>query len=83
VREKESNGLLLTSLSGRSDHGLGRALDAMSSREFIYFLPIVTFFGQTHWIVVLAAIGAPTFFVVLVGLATRNGYRANAATSTR
>jgi phosphatidylglycerophosphate synthase len=83
VREKESNGQLLTSLSGRSDHGLGRALDAMSSREFIYFLPIVTFFGQTHWIVVLAAVGAPTFFLVLVALAMRNGYREKAATSTR
>jgi phosphatidylglycerophosphate synthase len=81
MREKEGSSLLFTSLSGSSDHGLGRVIDAMSSREFIYFLPIVTFFGQTHWIVVLAAIGTPAFFLVLVALAMRNGYRSKAATS--
>jgi phosphatidylglycerophosphate synthase len=81
LRDKESGGPLFTSVSGNPDHGLGRALDAMSSREFIYATPIVAFFGQTHWIVVLAAIGTPTFFLVLVVLAMRETYRANAVSS--
>ena len=81
VRDRETNGPLVTSLSGHSDHGISPALDAMSSREFIYALPIVTFFGQTHWIVILAAIGAPAFFVVLVALAVRDAYRAKATAS--
>jgi len=81
LREKEGGGPLFTSLSGSPEHGLGRAVDTMSSREFIYALPIVTFFGQTHWIVVLAAIGAPAFFLVLLVLAMRQSYRANAVSS--
>jgi phosphatidylglycerophosphate synthase len=78
VRDREISGPLVTSLSGNSDHGISPALDAMSSREFIYALPIVTFFGQTHWIVILAAIGAPAFFFGLVALAVRDHYRARA-----
>jgi len=81
VRDKDSRGPLFASLSGGPDQGLGRALDAMSSREFIYVTPIAAFFGQTQWIVVLAAIGTPTFFLVLVVLAMRNGYRAKAVGS--
>jgi phosphatidylglycerophosphate synthase len=81
MRRKESRGPLFTSVSASPDSSLRRALDAMSNREFIYAIPIATFFGQTHWIVVMAAIGAPVFFLVLVFLAMRNGYRADTASS--
>ena len=62
-------GPLFTSVVKTPDSVLSRAADALSRRDFIYLVLILSAFGKANWFLVLAAIGAPVFFLVLVGLA--------------
>jgi phosphatidylglycerophosphate synthase len=71
LRVKDGSGPLFASVSATPDDRLSRMLDASSRRDFIYAVPILTIFDQTSWLLVLAAVGAPTFFFMLVVLAVR------------
>jgi len=42
--------------------------DALSRRDFIYLVLILSAFGKAHWFLVMAAVGAPIFFFVLLGI---------------
>jgi len=66
VRAKE--GPLFTNVSQRSSR-LSRVADELSRRDFIYLVLILSAFGKSHWFLVMAAVGAPIYFLVLVGLA--------------
>jgi protein-S-isoprenylcysteine O-methyltransferase Ste14 len=46
-------------------------LDAASRRDFIYLAVILALFGKSTWFLVLAAVGAPLFFLLLLFLALR------------
>jgi hypothetical protein len=46
-------------------------LDAASRRDFIYLVVMLALFGKSNWFLVLAAVGAPIFFILLVFLALR------------
>jgi phosphatidylglycerophosphate synthase len=71
LRVREGSGPLFTSVSATPDDRLSRMLDASSRRDFIYAVPILTIFDQTSWLLVLAAVGTPTFFLMMVVLAVR------------
>jgi phosphatidylglycerophosphate synthase len=64
-------GPLFTSVSSSPDKRLARLLNAAAARDFVYLLPVLAFFGKSSWVLVLAALGAPAFFVTLVSLAIR------------
>jgi uncharacterized membrane protein len=64
-------GPLFTSVSSSPDKRLARLLNAAAARDFVYLLPVLAFFGKSSWFLVLAALGAPAFFVTLVSLAIR------------
>jgi hypothetical protein len=53
------------------DQSLARMLDAASRRDFIYLVVILALFGKSTWFLVLAAVGAPIFFLLLLFLALR------------
>jgi 1L-myo-inositol 1-phosphate cytidylyltransferase / CDP-L-myo-inositol myo-inositolphosphotransferase len=71
LRVKEDDGPLYTSVSAVSDDRLAAMLNAASRREFIYLVPILALFSKSSWLLALAAVGAPMFFLLLVFLAVR------------
>jgi phosphatidylglycerophosphate synthase len=70
-RAKDGSGPLFTSVSSAPDDHLTRMLDAASRRDFIYVVPIFALFGKSGWLLLLAALGAPIFFLLLLFLAVR------------
>ena len=82
MRPKADGGPLYTSVSAAPGRRLARLLDALSRRDFIYLVIACALFGKAAWFLVLAGIGAPVFFVLLLVLAARERV-APAATPTR
>ncbi|HYT32653.1 MAG TPA: CDP-alcohol phosphatidyltransferase family protein, partial [Thermoanaerobaculia bacterium] len=62
-------GPLFTSVSRSGDSRISRMADFLARRDFIYLVVILAAFGKANWFLILAAVGAPLFFLVLVGLA--------------
>ena len=50
---------------------LARVLDAASRRDFIYLVLILALFGRSNWFLLLAALGAPIYFLLVLFLAMR------------
>jgi 1L-myo-inositol 1-phosphate cytidylyltransferase / CDP-L-myo-inositol myo-inositolphosphotransferase len=71
MRPKADAGPLYTSVSRASDRPLARLLDALSRRDFIYLIVAFALFGEASWFLLLTALGAPTFFFLLIFLAAR------------
>jgi phosphatidylglycerophosphate synthase len=71
MRPKDNTGPLYTSVSAAPGRRLARLLDALSRRDFIYLVVACALFGKADWFLVLAGLGAPTFFVLLLVLAAR------------
>jgi hypothetical protein len=71
LRAKDGSGPFFTSVSTGSDDPLAGTLDAASRRDFIYAAPVFALFGKASWFLVLAAVGAPVFFLLLIILAAR------------
>jgi phosphatidylglycerophosphate synthase len=67
-------GPLFTSVSA-ADTAVSRFADALSRRDFIYLVLALSLFGKANWFLVLSAVGAPVFFLVLVALARRRPER--------
>jgi phosphatidylglycerophosphate synthase len=59
-----------TSVSAAPERPLARLLDAASRRDFIYLVILLALAGKSNWFLLLAGIGAPVYFV-LVLLAAR------------
>jgi len=81
LRVKEGSGPLFTSVATAPDDRLAGMLDAASRRDFIYVVPILALFGKANWLLSLAAIGAPIFFLLLVFLAVRERLQSKPMTS--
>jgi hypothetical protein len=71
MRVKDGNGPLFTSVSTNSDRRLAWILDAASRRDFIYLVLGLALLGKSDWFLLLAALGAPLFFFLLIFLAMR------------
>ena len=71
MRMKNGADTLFTSVSGAPDGPLARLLDSASRRDFIYLVILLALFGRSSWFLVMAGIGAPIYFL-LVLLAARN-----------
>jgi 1L-myo-inositol 1-phosphate cytidylyltransferase / CDP-L-myo-inositol myo-inositolphosphotransferase len=75
ARAKDDNGPLFTSVSAVPERRLARLLDAASRRDFIYLVVILALLGKSNWFLLLASLGAPIFFFLLVFLAVREQFR--------
>jgi phosphatidylglycerophosphate synthase len=73
MRPKVGPGPLYTSVSTGPDRRFTRLMDALSRRDFIYFVLLLALFGQAHWFLLLTALGAPVYLAMLVLLAFREG----------
>jgi phosphatidylglycerophosphate synthase len=81
MRPKGGEGPLYTSVSTTPGRRLARLLDALSRRDFFYLVAGLALFGKASWFLPLAALGAPTFFLLLILLAARERPTAMAAAS--
>ena len=74
MRRKDDGGALFTSVSDAPGRPLTRLLDSASRRDFIYLVILLALFGRSDWFLVLAGIGAPVYFLlVLFAAAPRGG----------
>ncbi len=72
MRRKDGGETLFTSVSDAPGRPLTRLLDSASRRDFIYLVILLALFGRSNWFLVLAGIGAPIYFL-LVLFAARPG----------
>ena len=70
-----AEGPLFTSVSRSPDARFSRLADALARRDFLYLLVILAALGKVHWFLVMAAVGSPIFFLLLlvIALAGRRG----------
>ncbi len=66
--EKEG-GPLYTSVARHGPTRLSRIVDALSRRDFIYLVLIMSIFGKADWFVLLSAFATPVFFLATVAVA--------------
>jgi phosphatidylglycerophosphate synthase len=64
-------GPLFTQATSGPPSALSRVADALARRDFIYVVVLLSAFGKAHWFLAAAAVGAPLYLLVLVGLASR------------
>ncbi len=74
MRAKDDGGSLFTSVSAEPERPLARALDAASRRDFIYLVLLLALFGKSNWFLLLAALGAPIYFCLVIFLAARERF---------
>jgi 1L-myo-inositol 1-phosphate cytidylyltransferase / CDP-L-myo-inositol myo-inositolphosphotransferase len=72
-------GPLFTSVAGSRPSRLSRIADALSRRDFIYLVLILSLFGKARWFLVLAAAGAPVYFLALTVIALAERRRPRSA----
>jgi phosphatidylglycerophosphate synthase len=81
MRSKGGDDTLFTSVSDAPERPLTRLLDSASRRDFIYLVIALALFGRSNWFLVMAGIGAPIyFFLVLVAARPRASPEAGGST---
>jgi 1L-myo-inositol 1-phosphate cytidylyltransferase / CDP-L-myo-inositol myo-inositolphosphotransferase len=66
MRSKEGGDTLFTSVSDAPERPLTRLLDSASRRDFIYLVILLALFGRSNWFLVMAGIGAPIYFFLVL-----------------
>jgi 1L-myo-inositol 1-phosphate cytidylyltransferase / CDP-L-myo-inositol myo-inositolphosphotransferase len=66
MRGKDGGDTLFTSVSDAPERPLTRLLDSASRRDFIYLVILLALFGRSNWFLVMAGIGAPIYFLLVL-----------------
>jgi 1L-myo-inositol 1-phosphate cytidylyltransferase / CDP-L-myo-inositol myo-inositolphosphotransferase len=74
MRAKDDRGPLFTSVSTAPQRPLARLLDAASRRDFIYLIVLLALAGRSNWFLLMAALGAPIYFFLVLFLAGRERF---------
>ena len=69
MREQEKPGPLFTSVAKGGRSWLSQMADALARRDFIYLVVLLSAAGKANWFLLLAGVGAPIFFLVLLAVA--------------
>jgi phosphatidylglycerophosphate synthase len=69
MRSRKGAGPLLTTVSPARRTRLVAVLDALTRRDFIYFVMVAALFGKAYWFLAPVAIGTPVFFGALLVMA--------------
>ena len=83
MRVKDGADTLFTSVSDGPDRPLTRLLDSASRRDFIYLVILLALFGRSNWFLVMAGIGAPIYFLLVLFAARSRGSLGEAASGGR
>ena len=78
LRKKTTAGPVYTSVSDGPSGRLTKVLDALSRRDFIYLVLVLSVFGKANWFLALTAIGAPVFLLLVLWAANRDAQRRRA-----
>jgi phosphatidylglycerophosphate synthase len=78
LRNKTAAGPVYTSVSHGPSGRLTKVLDALSRRDFIYLVLVLSVFGKANWFLALTAIGAPVFLFLVLWTANRDAQRRRA-----
>ncbi len=73
MRSKDGGDTLFTSVSDAPERPLTRLLDSASRRDFIYLVILLALFGRSNWFLVMAGIGAPIYFLLVLFAARPRG----------
>jgi len=68
MRPRSDDGPLLKTLSPSRRSRLTAILDEVARRDFIYLVMVLAVFGKAYWFLAAAAVGIPTFLLVLAVL---------------
>ncbi|MBI3989075.1 MAG: CDP-alcohol phosphatidyltransferase family protein [candidate division NC10 bacterium] len=72
MHEKASEGPLFTSVTkSEKPSRLSTLAEALTRRDFIYLVVVLSAWGKARWFLALAAIGAPLFFLMLLWISHR------------
>ena len=66
MRAKDGDDTLFTSVSDAPERPLTRLLDSASRRDFIYLVILLALFGRSNWFLVMAGVGAPIYFFLVL-----------------
>lgn len=75
MREHTKPGPLFTSVAKNGRSWLSQMADALARRDFIYLVVLLSATGKANWFLVLAGVGAPIFFLVLLAVAATEARR--------
>jgi phosphatidylglycerophosphate synthase len=67
----QSRDIMLDTAVGGDAMWVARLAQAFSSRDFIYLVIVMSAFGKAHWFLILASIGTPIFFGLLLWVGAR------------
>jgi phosphatidylglycerophosphate synthase len=70
-KKAHETGPLFLSVTKAPATRLSRAADALARRDFIYLVVFLAAFGEARWFLVISAVGAPVFSLVLLAIARR------------
>jgi phosphatidylglycerophosphate synthase len=73
MRAKDGGDTMFTSVSDAPERPLTRLLDSASRRDFIYLVILLALFGRSNWFLVMAGIGAPIYFLLVLFAARQQG----------
>jgi phosphatidylglycerophosphate synthase len=68
---RQSRDIMLDTAVGGDAMWIARFAEAFSSRDFIYLVIVMSAFGKAHWFLILASIGTPIFFGLLLWVRAR------------
>ncbi len=78
LRKKTAAGPVYTSVSDGPPGRLTTVLDALSRRDFVYLVLVLSVFGKANWFLALTAVGAPVFLLLVLWTANRDAQRRRA-----
>ena len=68
---RQSRDIMLDTAVGGDATWIARFAEAFSSRDFIYLVIVMSAFGKAHWFLILASIGTPIFFGLVLWVGAR------------
>jgi len=73
MHAEKKTGPMYTSVStSAKKSAVVRIADILSRRDFIYLVLLLALLNQTHWFLIMTAIGAPVYALVLTGIMLRD-----------
>src|SRR5438445_88842 len=67
----QSRDIMLDTAVGGDAAWIARVAEAISHRDFIYLVIVLSAFGKAHWFLILASIGTPIFFLLMLWVLAR------------
>ena len=67
----QSRDIMLDTAVGGDATWVARLAEAFSHRDFIYLVIALSAFGKAHWFLILASVGTPIYFLLLLWIGAR------------